>query len=484
MLTDEERAELDALVAAQATDLEWLSSVERMYPLATSCLWTNSEAACDQRRAVVGVMRAPIVGIVLGGWRSGKSEGLKQLTVASAMGGGHPAVQQWLAINGLPEDVIPEAPAQVYAIAQSSSDSRRYHRDDFERIVGRGIGHWSGRNAQGEASLTIPVPGTAVPGKIWFKSVDQTRRSFQGISIRYAWIDEEPLGEVGYGVYDELRARVADQDGRIGISMIPLEGYTWVHDKLVRDREDDARIFELDTLDNPHLPRRSFERLFGGMGEDEVAQRRYGRFRSRSGLVYPQWTEGDGDRWGPGHLCDPFEIPADWPRFRGADFGITAPTGVVWGALGDDYTLYLYREYYQPDGESYEWHAGNVAAAEGRVEIDGEWVCGDDSESIEAGWGDPSAPAGINAFCAAGVFVGKADNDVRGGIDSLKDRMRLRADGRPRLKVFRTLTHFCQEMRGYVWDPKRNNEVPVKKNDHLLDAARYLSRGVDAWLGL
>ena len=84
-LSPAERAELEALVREQAADLEWLDAVERTYPLAASCLWINEAAACDQRRTVSGVMRSPIVGLVLGGWRSGKSEGLKQLTVAMAM---------------------------------------------------------------------------------------------------------------------------------------------------------------------------------------------------------------------------------------------------------------------------------------------------------------------------------------------------------------------------------------------------------------
>lgn len=484
-LSEAEREELDRLVAAQAADLEWLDRVERHFPLATSLLWEAPAAQCDQRRAVIGAMQAPIVALVLGGWRSGKSEGLKQYAVASALGGDHPAVRAWVELNGLPEDAIPDGPQQVYAIAPSSNDSIRFHRPDFDRLIGPS-GRWYNRNGKGEALLEVPIPGSKVRARVWFKAIDQGRKSFQGISIRYAWIDEEPLGEWGYGVYDELKARVADQSGRIGISMVPMEGITWVHDRLVRDHEDDARVFELDTLDNPHLPRASFERLFAGLDDDELAQRRHGRFRARSGAIYA-WLPGDGQRFGPGHLCDDFEVPADWPRFRGADFGLVNATCVLWGALGDDGTLYVYREYYQADGESYAWHADQVAPLEA-LEWSEErqewvWVPGK-SESIEASAGDPAALEARDVFSARGLAMGLANNDVRGGIDRVRDRMRMRGDNRPRLKVFRSCRNLTRELPAYVWDPRRRDEVPLKKDDHAPDALRYLVQLVEEWGGI
>jgi phage terminase large subunit-like protein len=487
-LTPEERIELDRLVAEQAEDLEWLQRVERAYPLATSVLWTAEAPSTgwDQRRSVVAALRARSVTIVKGGWRSGKSEGLKQLTVAMALGGDHPMVRRWLELNDLPTDIIPDGPEQVYAIAPSSNDSIRFHRDDFDRLTGSIPKRWLNRNAKGEALLELQVPGHARRGKIWFKSVDQTRKAFQGISIRWWWIDEEPLGDVGYGVYDELRARVADQEGRGAISMVPMEGITWVHDKLERDREDDAQVVELDALDNPHLPA-SFRRIYTGMSEDEVQVRRFGRFRSRSGTIYA-FIQGDGDRWGPGHVCDDFEIPADWPRFRAADFGLVNPTCVGWAALGDDDTLYIYREYYQPNGESYAWHARNAALAEGWDETpDGEVVRGDRADVIEASCGDPGGSSGVEAreaFGAIGMGMGTADKDVSGGIDRVKERLRIRGDNRPRLKVFKSCTNTIREMQGYVWDPNRKDEVPLKKNDHACDMVRYMCAMVADWSGL
>lgn len=480
-LTPAEALELERLVGEQADDLEWLAKVERQFPLAVHTLWSNRNADCDQQRAVAGVMRAPKVGLVLGGWRSGKSEGLKQLTVAKALGGDHPAVRAWLAVNDLPADLIPDGPAQVYAIAPTSNDSLRFHRDDFDRLVGP-FGSWYNRNGKGEAVLVVSVPGSKATGKIWFKAVDQGRKSFQGISIRWAWIDEEPLGDLGYGVYDELKARVADQSGQIGISMVPKEGITWVQEKLVGPEEsgvedEGARAFYLDALKNPHLPP-DFGGLYKGMDADSVAVNRFGRFRSRSGAMYPLWAVGDGSREGPGHVCDEFPIPGDWLRFRGVDFGLVNPTCVLWGAVGDDDTLYIFDEYYKPNGESYDWHADNVAETEGWERVEDGWRRGERTWRVEAGWGDPSSLKGREAFASRNVGVAPANNDVIGGIDRVRERLRLRGDNRPRLKVFRRCRNLIREMGLYVKDDGRVGDFPKKENDHAPDALRYLCMGL------
>lgn len=453
----------------QARDLRRLAAIQRALPLSCRILWTNPTAVCDQRRAVIGAMTNDVA-VVLGGWRSGKSEGVKQLNAASAMGGDHPAVRRWLSINDLPYDSIPDGPAQTYMIAQSSNDSLKYHRDDFDRMIGP-WGTWYNRNGKGEALLTIARPGSKALGKVWFKSVDQGRRAFQGISIRRGDIDEEPLGLDGFGVFDELRARVADQGGKIAIMMVPMEGITWVHDRLVIAGEYGARHFTLDPAHNPHLPP-NFLRLFEGMSDDDIAVRRFGQFKSRSGAVYKQWAQGDGDRYGPGHVCNDFDIPDDWPRFRGADFGLVNATVVLWGALDPDDTLFIYREYFQPDGESYPWHGEQVRALEPKGEV------------FQASWGDPSAAEALDFWAGLDLYFDLANNDREHGIDAVKDRLRLRGDNRPRLKVFRSCPNLIREFGSYAIDPKRIDHMPLKKDDHAMDALRYMCMGLIEYKGL
>lgn len=477
MTLDPERAA--RLWAEQSEDLRRLKAIERRYPLASQVLWTAPHAAWDQRRAVIGAATSPVF-VVTGGWRSGKSWLLKQLNAATAMGGSHPAVRAWLHLNDLPEDLVPEEPRITYMIAQSSNDSMVYHRDDFDRLVGS-YGSWVNRNGKGQACLTISRPGSKAQGKIWFKSLDQGVDAFQGSSVGRADIDEEPWGPDGYEIFDELRARVADQGGHVGIGMVPKHGYTWVYERLIIKRQFRARHAELNALDNPFLPA-NFADLYEGLTDDERAVRQHGQFRALTGMVYSMWKPGDGTREGNGHVVEDFPIPDGVTRFRGGDFGLVDPTAIVWGFLADDNTLYVYRVYFEPNGRSYRWHAENVARIEGLTEDErGRWVRGPEAERIEAGWGDPAAKEARQEFSSCGVQFATANNDVKGGIDRVKERLRVRGDGRPRLKVFASCVDLIREFPAYEWDPHRRDEMPIKKNDHALDALRYLVQGVAAW---
>lgn len=478
-LLSEVRARIDALCAEQTAALALYERQRKSYPMASSVLWRASGSPCDQRRSVIAAMKSPVVTAVLGGERSGKSQGLKELTLAMALGGDHPLVKAWRHHNELP-NLIPPGPAQTYAVALTSNDSLRYHRPDFDTLVGELPHVWRNRNGVGECKLEITVPGYERPAIIHFKSIDQKAKSFQGISLRWVWIDEEPEGDEGRAVYGQCRARVMDQDGRIGISMVPMNGYTWVYDDLVVKGQDRAVIIELDALDNPHfLSRERAELHYASMSEDERAIRRFGRFRSRDGAIYPLWSPGDGDRWGLGHVCEDFEVPPEWPRFVGADFGLSNPTAVVWGAVGDDDTLYIYREYYKPDGllmGGYPAHAANVVGLmrdiEGRV------------EPISCGWGDPAAPDAIADFAMAGLALNRANNAHKAGYSAVNERLRLRGGNRPRLKVFRSCTNTIREVGGLVKDPKRIDVEQIKRNDHAADALRYLCTGLLEWYGI
>lgn len=474
------RAQLDQLCVEQAARRALYERQKRSYPMATSVLWRAPVSPCDQRRSVVAAMTSPVVTVVLGGERSGKSQGLKELTMAQALGGDHPLVRAWGDHNELPIGRIPDGPAQVYAVSLTSNDSLRYHRPDFDTLVGDLPHTWRNRNGVGECRLEIQVPGYYRPAIIHFKSVDQGFRTFQGISLRWVWIDEEPTGDEGKQVYKQCRARVMDQDGRIGISMVPENGYTWIYDDLITAGKDRAVHVNLDALDNPHYASRERAELhYGGMDEEERAIKRFGLFRSRNGAIYPLWSPGDGERYGRGHVCEDFDIPPDWPRFVGVDFGLSNPTAVVWGAIGDDDTLYVYREYYQADGlliGGYPAHASNVLDLMRRN--DGLY------EPIACGWGDPAAPDAIVDFANAGLALNRANNAHKAGYSAVNERLRIRADYRPRLKVFRSCVNTIREISSLVKDPKRIDVEQIKRNDHAADALRYLCAGLLEWYGI
>jgi len=168
------------------------------------------------------------------------------------------------------------------------------------------------------------------------------------------------------------------------------------------------------------------------------------------GAVYPL-AQGD-------YTCDPFPLPAYFPRSFGLDVGWNW-TSAVWLAVDLENDVdYFYREYERSEAPP-DIHVAAIRSS-------GDWV---------PGVVDPSAKQrsqvdGRNLFAEyvrLGLKLTVADNAVEAGILHLYQRL---ASGRT--KVFRTCTKLLEDMRFYHRD--ENGRV-VKERDHLPDACRYVS---------
>ncbi len=463
---------LPAVVEDTARALEERARIRHEHPLAALQLWVNPEAPWDQRRLVAALV-SPLT-LVLGGNRSGKTYAIMQAAIAFALGAAHPAVAAWLRDNDLPPDLIPDGPGHVCLIAQTGPTSISLHRKKLlEDMVPRdGVQSWMINTPQ-EARLEIDVPGYRERAVIWFKSVDQGHRKFKGSEFRFAAITEEPEGDEGRLVVDELMRGASSVGGRVVLDMTPQNGMTWVFDDLYTARRYGCQVVELDTTHNVLLPDyESVQRWLASLTEDQRRVRQLGQFVDRRGRIYTEWTRGDGSREGPGHLVAPFTIPPEWPRFRAADFGQVDPTAVLWAALGDDRTLYVYRQYYAA-GLDYQEHGRSVRALSA-------------GESYRASVGDPSA-SGRGAMEVWRVspdvqlYFDLGDHEVDAGISTVRDWMSVR-NGKPRLRVFSDCSDLIREVEGYLWDPKTKR--PIKRHDHMPDALRFLVMAVDRWFRL
>lgn len=481
-ITSEEQA-IEELEREPAEALEAWSRLEVEHPLATAVLWERPDAIWDQRRLIAALVVA--LTLVRGGNRSGKTYAILQFCVAMALGRDHPAVAAWLADNHLPDTLIPEGPGEVILAAPTAAQSLQIHRKRLDDFLPEGGKTWYGFSSPAAgARVELEVDGYSKPGVIWFKSYDQGHRSFKGTETRLCALSEEPEGDEGKRILEECLRGCSSVKGRVVLEMTPQNGMTWVHDDLYQKQAHGCQDIEIDTTHNTLLPEYdSVMDWLSRMTPEQREMRQKGRFVDTRGRIYTTWERGNGARFGPGHLCEPFEIPADWPRFRSADFGLSNCTAVLWGALGDDDTLYVYRQLVEPS-PSFELHAQFCADLESKY-----------SEAIEASWGDPSNPTAISIFCARDCYMRGADNAVEAGISRVADRLRLWPDGRPRLKVFRdcrvTLTKpekpamdLIAEIENYRWNPAMKAPTPVKKDDHACDSLRYLCSGVAKWLGI
>jgi PBSX family phage terminase large subunit len=202
---------------------------------------------------------------------------------------------------------------------------------------------------------------------------------------------------------------------------------------------------------------------------------RKGIWAGVEGQIYDEWDEAV-------HVVDMDSIPAEWPRFRGIDFGFTNPFVCQWWAQDPDGRLYLYRELYGPSRIVTDWAREISRHSEGeRI----EWTTAD--------W-DAEDRATLES---CGISTIPAQKSVKPGIEAVELRLRKSGDGKPRLFCLRGCTverdarlidakkpaSTVEEIPGYIWAPALPNrapkEEPRKVDDHGCDCLRYVVAEVD-----
>lgn len=278
------------------------------------------------------------------------------------------------------------------------------------------------------------------------KSYEQGRGAFEGTEQDVVWLDEEPP----MAVYTECLIRTMTTDGLVMLTFTPLEGMSDVVMAFLDDKKSRSKMVMTATWDDaPHLSAAQKEELWQSLPPHQRDARAKGIPQLGSGAIYPV-PESD-------ILVEPFELPPYWPRAYGLDVGWNR-TAAVWGAHDrESDTLYLYAEHYRGQAEP-SVHAAAVRAR-------GAWIPG----AVDPAANGRSQTDGVQ-FLRNYLDLGLALTPARNGVESGLFRVWQRLST-GRLKVFRTLQHWLSEYRLYRRDEKG---AVVKKDDHLMDATRYL----------
>lgn len=122
-----------------------------------------------------------------------------------------------------------------------------------------------------------------------FKSCDQGREKFQGSSLDFVWFDEEPPKDI----YDECLMRVMDKKGDIFGTMTPLKGETFIYNEIYLNRKNNPEVWweTISWEDNPYLPKSEVKLLTSTLDDATLDSRKYGRFSSGEGLIYPEFDK-------------------------------------------------------------------------------------------------------------------------------------------------------------------------------------------------
>ncbi len=301
--------------------------------------------------------------------------------------------------------------------------------------------------------------GTSVIG---FKSCDQGRERFQGSSLDFVWFDEEPPQDI----YEECVMRVLDRKGDIFGTMTPLKGLTFLYSEIYLNRRNNPEVWYefMEWDDNPFLSRRETRALTAAMDETTLQSRRYGRFCTREGLVYPEFDESV-------HVIEPFSVPKEWQDTISIDPGLKNPLSAHWYAVDYDGNVYVVAEHYRA-GLNVEEHAAELF----RISDEIGWkrdAKGRLSALIDPAAGQrtlSSVKSVSELFYERGVLVNpRVEKDVFSGIARVKSYLK-RDNGLPDLFIFSNCVHLIREFKGYFWG---EGESPVKRDDHAMDELRY-----------
>lgn len=297
---------------------------------------------------------------------------------------------------------------------------------------------------------------------IGFRSCDQGREKFQGSSLDFVWFDEEPPEDI----YTECLMRVVDKCGEIFGTMTPLKGLTFVYRDIYLNQKRNPEVWYefMEWADNPFLSKKEIALLENTMDETILQARRYGKFCTREGLVYPEFDESV-------HVIEPFDVPKEWQDTLSIDPGLHNPLSAHWYAVDYDGNVYVVAEHYRA-GEDVDFHARALHEISERLgwKRDGK---GRISALIDSAAGQrtlSSAKSVSELFYERDVLVNpRVNKDVFGGIARVKSYLN-RKNGLPNLYIFSCCTNMIREFKGYFWG---SGESPEKKDDHAMDELRY-----------
>ena len=212
----------------------------------------------------------------------------------------------------------------------------------------------------------------------------------------------------------------------------------------------DWKSFHFTTYDNPFIEDEEIEKLKGQMTDDRFAQEYLAEFKRTEGLVYKEF---DRDR----HIYQELP-PLNWiERIVGVDFGFTNPTAI--------YNIYKdFDNRYWIDNEWYKTGQTNDQIAEKILAFGANKV-----------YPDPASPDRIQELKNKGVNcfeVNKGKDSIINGISKIKELFK-----QGRIFINANCKNLIWELETYSYPEKKpdknEQEVPIKENDHALDAIRY-----------
>lgn len=291
---------------------------------------------------------------------------------------------------------------------------------------------------------------------IQFKSYEQGREKFQGLTRHWIWDDEEPPMDI----YTEQLARLTATRGIIYVTFTSMNGATDLVVRFTEETATDREIVTIGLVDAKHISPEDYPRIINQYPVHEREARVYGGIMRGEGRIFvtPEdqlYFDLERER-----------IPPYWTKLWGIDFGIAHPFAAVlvcWDKDND--VLYI--------TDAMRFKATDTmrnlpllhAAAMKPIGINIPVAWPQDGTARESG-GLPLAKqykmAGLKMLDKHATFP-DGSISTEAGIQEMRERFET-----GRLKVARHLGDWFEEYRNY----HREKGLVVKERDDLMSATR------------
>jgi phage terminase large subunit-like protein len=300
---------------------------------------------------------------------------------------------------------------------------------------------------------------------IAFKTYKQDPSTLGGAALHFVGYDEPPPREHR----DECLTRLAGAKGGYEMyAMTPLKANTgWIRRDIYKNREaPHITVVRGSMHDNPTLDEETKNFILGQYASDIWRRaREYGDFVDVGGLIYP-----DFERCVLPEPPSPERIRASGDVIVTIDPGIRN-AGIVWECFERDNVCGIFDELLLQDSTPTDYAAAIRRKNErwGLTDDDVTYVI----DPAARQRGQTNAETVMNLLAVEGIHCIAGQNDVEAGISQGRTRM---AHGR--LWISPECRGLRDEADDYAaQEPGEGRDdshlVPVKGNDHRLDAARY-----------
>lgn len=289
---------------------------------------------------------------------------------------------------------------------------------------------------------------------------DDNGEKILGLSLDLAWVNEcteATESEVQIvlsrlsGVNVPVRKLICDCNPK-NISHWVRRFFILKQDEQGKPLGDSDSVSSLHFIptDNPFLPLDTIQTLKALTG---TAYKRLwlGEWSDMAGLVFDEFSNAN--------VFDSIQNPSD--IVGGIDFGYTNPFAFLWGFQDGDGCLWICGEHYKT-GLLVREHAQIIKGISGERRFK---ILVADSEDAESR--AQLAKEGLPT-----IGTDKKALSVFDGIMKVKEWLKIRPNGKPRLKVHKSCVNLLREMQSLKW--KEGKDSPEDGNDHAIDALRYL----------